>query len=190
MGRNEGGKKLRRLMTTHSALVETFSFLHNVFICFPSDGTFCSSLIPFFFPSNAYTTPLFFVLLLDPSFLRSSLNGLYFFYTIENHNNQPILPFVLVHIRGKKGRLTGLYLQPQHSQNILACLHVHQTLHYFNLIGRASSILNSYPFFGRNLSSIPSKSFKIPYPIPHPSIGPIKPPHPCIPNPPPLPNPL
>lgn len=109
-------------------------------------------------------------MLLDPSFLRSSLNGLYFFYTIENHNNQPILPFVLVHIRVKKGRLTGLYLQPQHSQNILACPHVHQTLHYFNLMGRASSILNSYPSFGRALSSIPSKSSKIPYPIPHPSI--------------------
>lgn len=191
MERNEGGKKLRRLMTTHSALVETFFFLHNVFICFPSDGTFCSSLIPFFSPSNAYTTPLFFVLLLDPSFLRSSLNGLYFFYTIENHNNQPILPFVLVHIRGKKGRLTGLYLQPQHSQNILACPHVHQTFHYFNLIGRASSILNSYPFFRRNLSSIPSKSSKIPYPIPHPSIlSNLLTPEFPNPPPPPLPNPL
>ena len=108
MERNEGGKKLRRLMTTQGALVETFSFLHNIFICFPSDGTFCSSLIPLFFspPPTHIPHRSFFVLFLDPSFLRYSLNGL-FFYTVENHNNQPILPFVLVHNRGKKADLRG-----------------------------------------------------------------------------------
>ena len=107
MERNEGGKKLRRLMTTHSALVETFSFLHNVFICFPSDGTFCSSLIPFFFSSNAYTTPLFFVLLLDPSFLRSSLNGLYFFPLLKIITISQFCHLYLYILEGKKADLRG-----------------------------------------------------------------------------------
>lgn len=110
-------------MTKQGGLVEILSFLYNIFVCF-SFWWYILFFADILFFQRIYPTALS-RLLLDPSFMQYSLYGLLFLLKIITINQ---FCHLYLYILGKS-RLTGLYLQTQYSQHILASkLSFYQTL--------------------------------------------------------------